>query len=137
MDLFYDEVFGVLPGDNLFSRGGCCMAFSAAAGGKSVLVWCLKDAFSLAQTLFEISVKSERINPHVVLTWFQAFAIALSFGLKSIGITTTATIPTLAADLVFVVKEPHNLIVLALHAHVKVQQARVCQICISKGAKVK
>lgn len=113
------------------------MAFSAAAGGKSVWVWFLNGVFSLMQTLFANMIQCERINPHAVLTWFQAFANAFSFGLKSIGITSTATIPTLAADLVFVVKEPHNLIVLALHAHVKVQQARVCQICMSKGAKVR
>lgn len=134
--MVYGYFVYVLPDDNLFSRGGC-LAFSAAAGGKSVWVWFLNGVFSLMQTLFANMIQCERINPHVVLTWFQAFANALSFGLKSIGITSAATIPTLAADLVFVVKEPHNLIVLALHAHVKVQQARVCQICMSKGAKVK
>lgn len=68
------------------------------------------------------------VNPLWVLTWLQASANAVSFCLKSIGVTATPTIPNLGADLVFEVKEPLNLILLALRAHVKVQQARICQI---------
>lgn len=72
MDLLWFVIFffWVLPDNNLFSRGGCCMAFSAAAGGKSARVWILNDVFSPIQTSFDNMIKYKRINPHVVLTWF-------------------------------------------------------------------
>lgn len=61
---------GVLPDENLFSRGGCCMAFSSAAGGgKSARVWILNGVFSLIQTSFDNRTKCKRVNPHGVLTW--------------------------------------------------------------------
>lgn len=66
-----DEFFGVvLPDGNVFSRGGCCMAFSSAAGGgKSARVLILNGVFSLIQTSFDNRTKCKRMNPRGVLTW--------------------------------------------------------------------